>query len=152
MASRSRRGRRRSRSGGVRDFLSDHRGVVVVCVLVVVVVAAAITAKVLAERAAESQTQERAEQVRTLLEGATPEDFLAFNAGVKTPGSVAQRVRDQPDFVNVRATADLSFIRFEPDGWWSGFTERCVVAEVTPSGVRVRVPKTACVRVQVPSS
>ena len=135
----------------MREYLSDHRGIVVAAVLVLVLVVAAVAAKVLAERSAESQTQDRAEQVRSLLRGATPDDFLAFNAGVKTPGSIAQRVRDQPDFVNVRATADLSFIRFEPDGWWSGFTERCVVAEVTPRGVHVRVPKTACVRVQVPN-
>ena len=135
----------------MREYLSDHRGIVVAAVLVLVLVVAAVAAKVLAERSAESQTQDRAEQVRSLLRGATPDDFLAFNARVKTPGSIAQRVRDQPDFVNVRATADLSFIRFEPDGWWSGFTERCVVAEVTPRGVHVGVPKTACVRVQVPN-
>ncbi len=118
--------------------------------LVLALVAAGIGAKVLAGRAAESQTEQRADEVRELLHGATPDDFLAFNAGVKTPGSVAQRVRDQPDFVNVRATADLSFIRFEPHGWWSGFTERCVVAEVRPDGVQVQVPKTACVRVTAP--
>ena len=46
----------------------------------------------------------------------------------------------------------MSFIRFQPNGWWSGFTERCVVAEVTATEVVVRIPKTACVRVPVPGS
>jgi hypothetical protein len=145
-------GRRKRRSGGVLDTLSDHRGAVAVVAVVVLVVAAVIGAKVLADRSAESATTARAAELRTLLSGATPQDFLAFNAGVKEAGSVAQRVRDQPDFVNVRATADLAFIRFQPEGWWSGFTERCVVAEVMDARTVVRVPKTACVRVPVPRS
>lgn len=123
-----------------------------VAALVVAMVVIGVGAKVLGERSAESQTTARAEEIRTLLRDATPEDFLAFNAGVKESGSVAQQVRDQPDFVNVKATADLSFIRFQPNGWWSGFTERCVVAEVTATEVVVRIPKTACVRVPVPDS
>jgi hypothetical protein len=124
--------------------------VVVVVVLLLVVVAVVVGGKLMAERMADSATEARAEEVRELLQGATPEDFLAFNAGVKEDGSVAQDVRDQPDFINVRATADLSFIRFQPSGWWSGFTERCVVAEVRADGVHVDVPKTACVRVEAP--
>lgn len=121
-----------------------------VAVIVALLVVAAVTAKVLADRTAESDTAERAADIRGLLAGATPDDFLAFNAGVKTDGSVAQQIRDQPDFVNVRATADLSFIRFQPEGWWSGFTERCIVAEVRADRVTVRVPKSACVRVTTP--
>ena len=69
---------------------------------------------------------------------------------MKEPGSIAQETRDQEDFVNVKATADLAFIRFQPTGWWAGFTERCIVAEVTDAGVATRVPKTACVRVPGP--
>ena len=131
-------------------MLSDHRGAVAVVVILVVLVAAAVGAKFLADGTADTATAHRAGEIRTLLSGATPQDFLAFNAGVKEPGSVAQRVRDQPDFVNVKATADLSFIRFQPSGWWAGFTERCIVAEVMEGRIRVRVPKTACVRVPVP--
>jgi hypothetical protein len=132
--------------------LSEHRGMVAVVVVLVLLAAGVVVAKVLADRAAEAAMQDQAAHVRTLLAGATPEDFLAFNAGVKEPGSVAQRVRDEPDFVNVKATADLSFIRFQPTGWWSGFTERCVVAEVRATGTVVRVSKTACVRVEPPPS
>lgn len=124
---------------------------VVAASLVILLVVGVVAAKLLADRAAASATEKRAEEVEELLQGATPEDFLAFNAGVREEGSVAQRVRDEPDFVNVRATADLSFIRFQPEGWWSGFTERCVVAEVGPDGVTVEVPKAACVRVEAPN-
>lgn len=130
--------------------MRDHPGVTATLVIVVVLVVAAVVGKLLAERAATGATDERADEVEQILSGATPEDFLAFDAGVRREGSIARRVRDQQDFVNVRARADLSFLRFQPTGWWSGFTERCVVAEVTEAGVRVRVPKTACVRVAVP--
>jgi Tfp pilus assembly protein FimT len=119
-------------------------------VLLVVAVVVVVAGKVLADRAATEETEARAEEVRELLEGTTPEDFLALNAEQGSPDDVARAVQDQPDFVNVRATADLSFIRFQPDGWWAGFTERCVVAEVRAAGVRVTVPKTACVRVVAP--
>jgi len=136
--------------GGLSGWFADHRGAVVVAVLVVVVLVAAGAAKVVADSSATSDTDWRAAEIRRLLDGATTEDFLAFNAGVRRAGSVAQQVRDQPDFVNVRATADLSFIRFQPEGWWSGFTERCIVARVRPDGVTVAVPKSACVRVEAP--
>ncbi len=124
---------------------------VIVASLVLLLVVGVVAAKLLADRAAASVTEQRAEQIEDLLEGATPEDFLAFNAGVRRDGSVAQQLRDQPDFVNVRATADLSFIRFQPEGWWSGFTERCIVATVRSDGVTVAVPKSACVRVEAPN-
>jgi hypothetical protein len=135
---------------GVVGFLSDHKGVTAGLVLVLLAAVAVVGAKYLAGRAAEEQTAARADEVRELLADATPEDFLALNAEQGRPTDIATEVRAQPDFVNVRATADLSFIRFQPDGWWAGFTERCVVAEVRADGVRVTVPKTACVRVEAP--
>lgn len=131
-------------------MMRDHPGVTATVVILLVLVVAAVTGKVLAERAATDATEKEAAQVERILRGATAEDFLAFNVGVRREGSVAQVVRDHPDFVNVRARAGLAFLRFQPTGWWSGFTERCVVAEVTDDEVRVRVPKTACVRVEVP--
>jgi hypothetical protein len=132
--------------------MADHRGVTIVVALVLVVVVGVVVAKSMADGAAASATEDRADEIRELLRGATPDDFLAFNAGVEEDGSVAQRVRDQSDFVNVRATADLSFIRFQPEGWWSGFTERCIVAVVRAGSVDVSVPKSACVRVEAPNS
>ncbi|MBS1836555.1 MAG: hypothetical protein JST64_02535 [Actinobacteria bacterium] len=151
MAGRNRRRSSAAGRGGLSEWIADHRASVAVAVGVVVLVVAVAVAKVVADSAASSDTEHRAAQVRQLLHGAGPDDFLAFNAGVRRPGSVAQQVRDQPDFVNVRATADLSFIRFQPDGWWSAFTERCVVAEVRAHSVDVRVPKSACVRVAAPN-
>ena len=142
--------RSRGRRNGVRGFFAYHPGVLVGIVLVVLAAAAVVAGKVLADRAATEQTQQRAAEVRRLLRGATPEDFLAANAGERTSGDVADRVRAEPDFQDVQATARVGFIRFQPDGWWAGFTERCVVAEVRAGGVVVRVPKTACVRVGVP--
>ena len=145
-----RSGSKRRRRGGLVGWLGDHRGVTIVVALVAVAVIAVVVAKVMADNAAQTATEHRADELRSLLADATPEDFLAFNSGVKQPGSVAQQVRDQHDFVNVRATADLSFIRFQPDGWWSGFTERCIVAQVKGTGVDVTVSKSACVRVEPP--
>jgi hypothetical protein len=147
-----RNGSRRQRRGGVLGWMGEHRGVTIVLAVVLVVIVAVVVAKLMADSAATSDTDQRADEVRELLSGATPDDFLAFNAGVQQDGSVAQHVRDQPDFVNVRATADLSFIRFQPEGWWSGFTERCIVASVRADGVTVDVPKSACVRVEAPNS
>lgn len=132
------------------SWFADHRTTTWVVAMVVVVFIAVLVTKLVADAAASGTTDRRAAEVRDLLHGATPDDFLAFNAGVRTPGSVAQRVRDQPDFVNVKATADLSFIRFQPDGWWSGFTERCIVAQVRADRITVTVPKSACVRVPAP--
>lgn len=143
--------RARRRRGGLLGWLADHPGVTTVVGLVVVLVVAVVVAKLMADGAAETATEERAAEIRELLDGATPEDFLAFNAGVQRDGSVAQEVRDQPDFVNVRATADLSFVRFQPEGWWSGFTERCIVAQVREDSITVDVPKSACVRVEAPN-
>ncbi len=131
-------------------WFADHPGVLAVAVVAVLLAVGVGVAKVMADRSATSATEDRAAEIGRLLDEATPEDFLAFNAGVQREGSVAQRVRDQPDFVNVRARAAESFIRFQPEGWWSGFTERCIVARVRPDGVTVDVPKSACVRVEAP--
>lgn len=133
-----------------REVLREHRTKIAVAVVVLVLVVAGIAGKLVAEAAADSATQERAEELRELLRDATPEEFLAFNAGVKTPGSLAAKVRDEDGFVSVQANAERSFIRFQPSGWWAGFTERCLVALVYEDGVTVTVPKTACVRVPAP--
>lgn len=123
------------------------RGVVVGVVVLMLLVGIGVGAKVLAGRAAEDQVDRRVTAVERMLAGATPEDFLAFNAGRKAEGSVAQAVADQDDFVSVDARAERAVIRFQPGGWWQGFTERCVVAVVTADAVVVEAPKVACVRV-----
>jgi hypothetical protein len=104
-------------------------------------------AKLWADRTAQRQVDERVEEVRTLLGDAVPEEFLAFNSGREVPGSVANAVAAQADFVSVDARAARAVIRFQPKGWWSGFTERCIVAVVEQGGLDVRGVKTACVRV-----
>jgi hypothetical protein len=134
------------------EFAREHRSIVAVVGFLVLVALVIGLGKLVAERTADTATADRAAQIEQLLDGATPDEFLAFNAGVKTRGSLAEQVRDEPGFVNVKAVADLSFIRFQPSGWWAGFTERCIVAEVRPDGVRVTVPKTACIRVEEPPS
>lgn len=133
------------------DVLREHRRLVAVVAVVVVVLLAVGIGKLVAERAADRDTRERAAQVEDLLEGSTPEDFLAFGASVRTPGSLAAKLRAQDGFVNVDAKADRTFIRIQPSGWWSGFTERCLVAVVRSEEVTVSVPKTQCVRVGVPA-
>ncbi len=132
--------------------LREHRAILVSVLVVLLILVVIGIGKFAAERAADRDTQAQAARIETLLQGASPDDFLAFNAGVKRPGSLAVKVRDEPGFVNVKAVADLSFIRFQPSGWWAGFTERCIVAELRLDGARVTIPKTACVRVAVPAS
>lgn len=132
--------------------LGEHRAVVVSILVVLFILVVIGVGKFAAESAADSDAQAQAARIETLLQGASPDEFLAFNAGVKRPGSLAVKVRDEPGFVNVKAVADLSFIRFQPSGWWAGFTERCIVAELRLDGARVTIPKTACVRVAVPAS
>ncbi len=132
-------------------ILREHPAISVAVLVVLVLVFVLLGGKLLAERAADSATATRAEEIGELLAGATPEEFLAFNAGVRRDGSLAQLVRDQPGFVNVTAVADESYIRFQPSGWWAGFTERCIVAVVHADGVDVTVPKTACIRVEGPA-
>lgn len=136
---------RRSR----RETLREHRGKLALVLAVLLVVVVVVAGKLLAERAADSHTTQRAEELRDVLDGATPADFLAFDAGVRTPGTLASTIRHTDGFVNVRAGADRAVIRFQPAGWWAGFTERCIVAVVRDDGVEVTVPHTACVRVPV---
>lgn len=133
------------------DVVRDNRAIATVVVLVVLALVVVVGGKFLAERAADAAMADAAQQMEELLDGATPEDFLAFGASVRTDGSLAQRVRDTDGFVNVRARAELAFIRFQPSGWWSGFTERCLVALVRNDGVTVETPKTVCNRVEVPA-
>jgi hypothetical protein len=121
--------------------------VVVAAVVVVLVVAVVVGVKVLADRSATRESDSRVADVERMLSGSTPEDFLAFNAGRQVQGTVAREVADQGDFVSVDARAERSVIRFQPEGWWQGFTERCVVAVVRPEGAEVAALKTACVRV-----
>jgi hypothetical protein len=132
------------------DIVRQNKAVVTIIVIVLLAVVVIAGGKYLAGRAADTAMDERAAQMRELLDDASPEDFMAFGAAVQTDGSLAQRVRDTDGFVNVKARAELAFIRFQPSGWWSGFTERCLVAEVRADGVTVTTPKTACNRVQAP--
>lgn len=125
--------------------------VLAVAAALAILVALGVT-KWVAESAADSATSERAAEIREILDGSTPREFLAFNAGVKTAGSLAQQIRNQEGFVNIKAVADSATIRIQPEGWWSGFTERCIVAVVEESKVHVSVPKVACVRVELPGS
>ncbi len=134
------------------DVVRDNLVVVVVVGMVLLAVLVVVAGKYVAERAADSAMQARATELAELLDGATPEDFLAFGASVQTDGSLAQRVRDSDGFVNVTARAPLAFIRFQPSGWWSGFTERCLVAYVRPDGITIETPKTNCNRVREPQS
>lgn len=130
-----------------RSRLRQRRGISIGVGFLLLVVLAVIGAKILAERTADSVTSKEVAELRVLLADATPRDFLAFNAGVRKKGSLAQQIRDYDGFVNVIAVAESSTIRFQPSGWWSGFTERCIVAVVTDDAVTVTVPKVACVRV-----
>ena len=134
------------------DVVRDNKAVAVVVLLVLVAMVVVLGGKLLADRAADSAMQDRAAELGELLGDATPEDFLAFGVSVRTDGSLAQRVRDTDGFVNVKARAELAFIRFQPSGWWSGFTERCLVAYVRADGTTIETPKTPCNRVRVPGS
>ncbi len=134
------------------ELLRDHPRWLIGAVVVVLVVAGLVAGKLFAERAADSAMETRAAELEELLGDATPEEFLAFSSGVEEPGSIAERTRNLDGFVNVKATADQSFIRFQPSGWWAGFTERCLVAVVRAEEVSITVPKTACIRVEAPPS
>lgn len=134
------------------QFLGEHRVMVLAVAAALVILVALGVTKWVAESAADSVTGERAAEIRKILDGSTPREFLAFNAGVKTPGSLAEQIRNQDGFVNIKAVAESATIRFQPEGWWSGFTERCIVAVVEESKILVSVPKVACVRVELPGS
>jgi hypothetical protein len=138
------------RRGSRFEVVRQNRVLVLVVLVVLVVLGVVLGGKLLAERAADRAMTSRSEDLLELLDGARPEDFLAFGASVQQDGSLAQRVRDTDGFVNVRAGAELAFIRFQPSGWWAGFTERCLVARVGPEGPVVEVPNLPCNRVEVP--
>lgn len=126
---------------------SRRTSIIVVVVLVVLVAAALVGAKFYADNQAEEQVDERIGELEEVFVGAGPRDFLAFNSGQSVEGSVAKEVAEAEDFVGVDARADRGMIRFQPKGWWAGFTERCIVALVTDDGVEFMALKTACVRV-----
>ncbi len=142
----------RTRRRAVAEFIRDRPGVVIGVAVVAVLVGAAFVGKFLADRSADDASTARVAEVTALLDGARPEQFLTYNAGTRVPGSSAAGVADQADLVSVVASSDLAFVRFQPDGWWSAFAERCVVAEVRPDAVVVRTEKRACVRVEPPRS
>ena len=121
-------------------------------VVLVMVVASILGFRAAAEAAADQALDRRVAELESLLESAEPRDFLAFGESVQQPGTLAEAVRNEDGFVNLRATAGLTFIRFQPSGWWSGFTERCLVALVRDDGVTIEVPNTNCVRVSQPDS
>lgn len=136
-------GRRDKRRGRRRVSAT----VAVVVLLVVLVAGLAVGGKLWADSAAESQVDQRVAELADVLDGATPRDFLAFNSGRSVPGSVAKEVADAEDFVSVDAGAQRAVIRFQPKGWWAGFTERCIVAVVVDDGAEILTPKVACVRI-----
>ena len=121
--------------------------IIVVVVLVLLAAGGLVGAKLYADSSAADQVADRTEELEEMLAGAGPRDFLAFNSGRSVAGSVAQQVADAEDFVSVDARADRAMIRFQPKGWWAGFTERCIVAVVSETGVELLELKTACVRV-----
>ena len=131
----------------VRRRRSGRTTIIVVVVLVLVAVGGLVGAKMYADSKAETQVDVRVAELEEVFRGAEPRDFLAFNSGRSVSGSIAQQVADAEDFVSVDARADRAMVRFQPKGWWAGFTERCIVALVTEDGVRFLEPKTACVRV-----
>lgn len=139
--------RRESRWGVVRE----NKGIAVAVALLVCAVVVVAAGKFLAEGAADRAVEKRVEEVESLLGDAEPQDLMAFGASVGTDGSMAQRVRDTDGFVNVKAGADLAFVRFQPSGWWSGFTERCIVVLVRTDGVTIETPSVSCNRVQAPA-
>jgi hypothetical protein len=123
------------------------KGVFVGIAVVVAIVLGVVGIKLLADRAASERTDALVADVHQVLEGTTPQDFLDFNAGSEVEGSVAEEVASREDFVSVDARSERAVIRFQPEGWWQGFTERCVVGVVGSEGVEVIATKTACVRV-----
>lgn len=120
--------------------------------LVILVVGSLFAVRSVALSTADDVIGQRVAELESLLDDATTDDFLAFGQQVQQAGSLAEAVRDQEDFVNLRATAGLTFIRFQPSGWWAGFTERCVVALVRSDSVVVESVGTNCVRVSPPDS
>lgn len=140
----------RSRRNPVVEFAADRPGVTVTVLVVVGLLLAAGIGKLLADRRADAVAAERAEEVAGLLEGTRPAEYLTLNAGTGDPGVAPGRLDGATDLESVVAGSRLAFLRFQPDGWWSAFAERCVVAEVRSDDVVVRVEKLACARVPAP--
>nr|AGC71209.1 hypothetical protein [uncultured bacterium A1Q1_fos_568] len=132
-------------------MVRDNKAIAAAVALLVCAVVAVAAGKVLAEGAADRAVENRVAEIDSLLGDTEPQDLMAFGASVGTDGSLAQRVRDTDGFVNVKAGADLAFVRFQPSGWWSGFTERCIVVLVRNDGVTIETPSRSCNRVQVPA-
>ena len=140
----------RSRRNPVVEFAADRPGVTVTVLVVVGLLLAAGVGKLLADRRADAVAAERAEEGAGLLEGTRPAEYLTLNAGTGDPGVAPGRLDGATDLESVVAGSRLAFLRFQPDGWWSAFAERCVVAEVRSDDVVVRVEKLACARVPAP--
>lgn len=132
-----------------QSWFRAHVRIVIFATVVLMLVGGVVVAKIVAENAANRTTSTRTDELSEILDGATPRDFLAFDAGVKVPGSVARRIRDEDGFVNVRAGADTAVIRIQPKGWWAGFTERCILISVHEDQTLIDVLKRSCVRVDV---
>jgi hypothetical protein len=141
----------RSRRNPVVEFAADRPGVTVTVLVVVGLLLAAGIGKLLADRQADAVADERAEEVAELLDGTRPPEYLTLNAGTGDPGVAPGRLDGATDLESVVAGSRLAFLRFQPDGWWSAFAERCVVAEVRADEVVVRVEKLACARVPAPA-
>lgn len=131
------------------SWIRSHLRLVIIAAVVVIGISGVVVAKIVAEGAARRATDARVAELSEILTGATPRDFLAFDAGVKVRGSIARRIRDEDGFVNVRAGADTATIRVQPKGWWAGFTERCIVISVGQDETLIDVLKRSCVRVDV---
>ena len=89
-----------------RERMREHRGKIAIGAVVVLVLLAVLAGKLLAESAADDDAAARADALRELLADSTPEDFLAFGAGVQQEGSLAQQIRDTDGFQNVQANAE----------------------------------------------
>lgn len=123
------------------------KGVVIAVVLVVVIGAGFFVVRRTADSAASAQVEERSAEVVEMMGQSTPEDYLAFNAGSQDLDSVAHAVANEDDFVSVDARSQRAVVRFQPEGWWQGFTERCIVAVVHEAELVLETPKTACIRI-----
>lgn len=134
----------------VREQVHGIKRYLIVGVVFVVIIIGVIVGMIVSEQAANAHVAERIEEIEEILDGATNEDFLSFGAARSEPGSVAQQISEQPGFVNVNARADLVFIRIQPDGWWIGFAERCIIIDITPDETLVNSVNQPCVQIPIP--
>lgn len=134
----------------VREQVHGIKRYLIIGAVIVVIIVGVIVGMIVSEQAANAHVAERIEEIEDILDGATNEDFLSFGAARSEPGSVAQQISEQPGFVNVNARADLVFIRIQPEGWWSGFAERCIIIDITPDETRVNPVNQPCVQIPIP--